>query len=167
MQVAVVYTSKYGTTKRCAELIARKAGGQAFRLEGNTRPTLADCNVVIMGAPLYFGAIPQEMTDYCLENRNVLLKKKLYLFVLGIEPKPLEGMVQVERAFPDFISDHAEECTFIGGEIDFQNLTYLEQKFVKDSDLIGNGIDKIDETALKDFCDTIISDKESKNTTRK
>ncbi|MBO3444189.1 flavodoxin domain-containing protein [Clostridium sp. CCUG 7971] len=82
-KIAVIYKSKYGTTKRYAGWIALKLGGDLYELSDIRSKDLDRYDTVIYGGPLYVGKI--KGVDFIIKNYEKLLNKNLIVFVVGME----------------------------------------------------------------------------------
>ena len=71
-----IYRSRYGCTRRYAELLAGKLAGQVtvadLRREAQLSPAAFD--LVLLGSPIYAGAVPSGVTRFCERHRAALLR---------------------------------------------------------------------------------------------
>ena len=77
MNIAVIYRSKYGTTKRYAEWIAEALDAQLFESHTIKATQLIDFDMVVYGGGLYAGGI----SGINLVTKNPC--KKLVIFTVG------------------------------------------------------------------------------------
>ncbi len=78
---AILYKSKYGTTKQYAEWIAEMTGGDLFELPGVSVAALAPYETVIIGGGLYAGGILG--FSFFKRHFNSLKGKKIIIFSVG------------------------------------------------------------------------------------
>ncbi len=101
MSTLIAYATKYGFTKTCAELLAKKLDEKAdiCDLTGN-RPDLTGYDTIILGGSIYAGKIRKPVTRFCTENLNTLKGKKLGLFICGMADGD-DARKQFESSFPE------------------------------------------------------------------
>ena len=78
------------------------------------------------------GDIQPIVSDFCHKNLDILLTKKIGLFICGIEPELVRQDAELEMAFPRKLYNHAQATAFVGGEINMQMLN-ASQKFITKS----------------------------------
>lgn len=82
-KIAVIYKSKYGTTKRYAGWIALKLGADLYELSDIRTKDLNSYDTIIYGGPLYIGKI--KGINFITNNYEKLLNKNLIVFTVGME----------------------------------------------------------------------------------
>jgi len=80
MSKAVVFTSKFGTTRRAAEYIAKALEADLFDIKQKT-PALDGYDTVVFGSGIYMGKMPRSMRTFITDNVNILSGKRTALFV--------------------------------------------------------------------------------------
>ncbi len=129
---AIIFATNYGTTKKVAEYLAEniiKSKTTLFNLNSAPEIDLTKFDTVILGGSVYLGDIQKEMSDFCAENSEELLKKNLGLFLCGIEPELVRQDEELKMAFPKSLYNHAQATAFVGGEINMELLN-PSQKFI-------------------------------------
>ena len=93
-KIAVIYKSKYGSTKRYAEWIAQKLGAQTFSITEFDVSTLDGYSTVLFGSSVHIGKI--KGIEFVKDNWAVLNKKQVVVFASTgapkIEPKQHEAI---------------------------------------------------------------------------
>ncbi len=130
MRILLAYTSKNGSTASCVERLARGLAGLdvtvANLAEGT--PNAAEFNMVIVGAGVHHHRFPAPMRHFLREQKDILLEKKLGLFLLcGIAA---EQDYYKEKLFPDVLREHAFEIAFFGGSLRYAELSFWDKFFV-------------------------------------
>jgi menaquinone-dependent protoporphyrinogen IX oxidase len=80
-KIAVLYKSKYGTTKQYAEWIAEETGGTLFALPKVKLSDLASFDTIIIGGGIYAGSIIG--MKFLTDNFLKLSSKRLIAFAVG------------------------------------------------------------------------------------
>ena len=135
MKTAIIYTTTYGTTEKVANYIAEKLHYKnidVVELKHNTDFDVSHYDIVILGASVYLGDIQHTMSNFCKRNLEVLLTKKIGLFICGIEPELVRQDTELEMAFPLNLYNYALATAFVGGEINLEALN-ASQKFITTS----------------------------------
>ena len=82
MKTAIVYATKYGCTKECAEILKTYLHGEVNILSAKAdKINLSQYDAVFIGGSVYMGKIQKEITQFCKRNLKQLLHTKIGLFV--------------------------------------------------------------------------------------
>ena len=116
MSSLIVYASKYGFTKRCAEILAKKLGENVDIYDLNSNlPDPMKYDKVMVGGSIYAGKIRKPVMRFCTDNLNTLKGKKLGLFICGMA-KEDDAQKQLESSFPQELLAVCAAKGFFGGE---------------------------------------------------
>lgn len=127
MKTAIVYATKYGCTKKCAEILKSYLAGEVDILSAKTdKINLSQYDVVLVGGSIYMGKIRKEITQFCKHNLKQLLCKKIGLFACCYTPNGTEGFF--ETLYPIELLNHASYVTSIGGKMDYEKMNFLYRK---------------------------------------
>ena len=130
MRILLAYTSKNGSTASCVERLASGLSGLDVTVcdlaEG--LPNAAEFDMVIVGAGVHHHRFPAPMRHFLREQEDVLLTKKLGLFLLcGIAE---EQDYYIEKLFPASLREHAFEVAFFGGSLRYDGLKFWDKFFI-------------------------------------
>ncbi len=129
MNAVVIYSSKYGTTKTCAEKIAQGLNNANLadikKIKGID---LSAYDTVIIGSSIRMGQINKKIKIFCEHNTEELIKKNLGLFICS-------GMEEnVNKDFNvNFEKKLLQNCTYkswLGGEIDLKKARGIDKIIV-------------------------------------
>jgi len=165
MKIAILYGTKYGTTKKVAESIFKLLENhnkdydesidvKLINLKEKDDANL-DCDFLIIGSPVYMGRIRKEVRNFLKKYENTLIDKRFALFICGASET--EGIDQVNKVFPSEIVNHAIATAFLGGELNIDKMKFMDKKIAQ---LIIKGADKefkIDDVAIDEFVEKIKS----------
>lgn len=128
MKTLIAYTTKYGATKACAEQIAERLHGdvQLVALTKDTAVDLAPFDAVIIGTPIYIGKPRKACTMFIKQHQEVLLTKKLGLYLCCMQDESQSVAQSFQVAFPKELRDHAAVQAVLGGMMDRSKLGKLD-----------------------------------------
>lgn len=123
---AVIYKSKYGSTKQYAQWIAEVLDADLFELCSDSASKLGSYKTIIFGGALYAGSINgfSEFTSVFKTNPD----KNYILFVTGLSPSEntLAFKGVIDRHFSPEM--HAKvKAFYLRGGIDYKNLAPLHR----------------------------------------
>ena len=124
MNVAVIYRSKYGTTKQYAQWIAEALEAKLFESRMIKANQLNDFDMVIYGGGLYAGGI----SGINLVTQNPC--KKLVIFTVGLAtPENTDYSEILEKNLPSEMRQHIKVFHFQGG-IDYKKLGIVHKSMM-------------------------------------
>ncbi len=143
MRILIVYASKNGTVRVCAERLQDALRGKEVTVCDLARqtPALSEYDIVIAGSSVRFGKLLQPMRSFLAEQEEALKQKKLYLFLCcGL---PHESEYYMQKLFSDDLRAHAEEILYFGGSLRLDGLPFWDKLIVRSirSSIIENEID--------------------------
>ena len=129
MNAVIIYSSKYGTTKTCAEKIAQGLNNASVvDVRKAKRLDLSQYDTVIIGSSIRMGLTNKKIKVFCEQNAEELIRKNLGLFICS-------GMA--ENANKDFNVNFEKKllqnCTYrswLGGEIDLKKVRGFDKIIV-------------------------------------
>ena len=125
MKTLILYESKMGFTKKCADYLHTKIiDNDIYDIE-DKKYKLKDYDRILIGAPIYIGEIEKTTKDFINNNKLLLLEKELGLFCAGMNSE--EFHIAVQDSLPPNIFYHAD-IVHCGGVIDYKRLN-LREKF--------------------------------------
>ena len=89
MRACIIYATRRGSTRRVAEVIAEeleKMNVEVKLMDVNKNPRVEDCDILILGAPVYYEKPLPEIRRF-VELHNGLRGKRVALFLLCIAEK--------------------------------------------------------------------------------
>lgn len=127
MKTLIIYGTKYGCTKKCAEILKTYIkGGVDIVSVKDGRFQLEYYDNIIIGCSVYMGKIQSEITKFCKKYKKKLLKKKVGIFISCYTPNDTEGFF--EGLFYKDLLSHASYVTTIGGEMDYEKMNVFYRK---------------------------------------
>lgn len=152
MKTLIVFSTKYGTTKKCAELVKNglKHEVNLVNLKNDNSINLKEYDTVVIGGSVYVGKIQKEIVKFVDDNKKDLQTKKIGLFVCCKfdGKKPLE---QIQNSLPEWIVKKAFAKEYLGHELRLENMSFFDKLITKSvvkvkesySDLKTENIDRL------------------------
>ena len=130
MKTLILYTTKHGTTTKCAEQLAKKFPGQVdvMKLSDN-HPEMTGYDTVILGGSIYAGKIQKEMKAFCSSYIDTLKRKRLGLFLCCMSVD--QAAAELKASFPDELFVHATATGRLGGGYKFSDMGFFEKMMIK------------------------------------
>ncbi|MDR0958606.1 MAG: flavodoxin domain-containing protein [Clostridiales bacterium] len=128
MRTAVIFQSKYGTTKRYAEYIARQLNCDLFETKAVKNTDLSVYDAFIFGGGLYAGGIAG--SSFVKQNWNIIIQKKIALFTVGLsDPAKTDYSQIISKAF---LPAQRERIKFfhLRGGIDYSELGFIHKSMM-------------------------------------
>lgn len=139
MKTLIIYSSKTGTTKRCAALLAANIGADScdmFSIDEKL-PELSGYDCVAIGSYVRMGVIDKKIAAFLSKNKDELFKMKFGLFICScLADKVSEA---ITKNFSDEFMDNAAIIDWFGGELPKDKLKAMDK-------IIVNSIIKIAKT---------------------
>jgi menaquinone-dependent protoporphyrinogen IX oxidase len=121
----VVYSSKYGSTKKYAEWIAEKCNAELFSLPDFDIEKLNDYETVIFGASVYIGKIRD--IKFIKKNWDILKLKQTAVFTVTAAP---QDDPMLDKIFRWNLPEHIREKVSyfkLRGAFDYKKLTLKDR----------------------------------------
>lgn len=132
MKTAFLYATKYGSVEQCGKIIAEQLNGvmDFYNLKTNKQVDLAQYDRVILGGSIYMGRIQKEVTEFSLNNLNILKDKKLGLFICCLKEGE-EAETELKNAYPETLLEQAAAKEYFGGQAIFNKMNFLHRFILK------------------------------------
>ncbi len=133
MKTAIVYMSKHGTTEKVVNIISehlKLKSIDVFNLRNNKTADIRSYDFVIIGGSIHAGMVQKRVKQFCIDNANILLEKKLGLFLCCMEVGEKANM-QFENAYPSELRKHAFYTGLMGGECLIDKMNFFERSLAK------------------------------------
>ncbi len=129
MKSLIIYSTMYGCTEKCANLIKEKLNGETriINAKSKNKPKLDDFDNVILGSSIKIGKIGKSLSKYIEKNKEELKSKKLGLFLCGGENET----DYLKTNFPKDIYNSSIIKEHLGGEILMENVDLVTRLILK------------------------------------
>lgn len=139
MKTLIIYSSKTGTTKKCAALLAANIGADScdlFEITENI-PEISDYECVAVGSYVRMGVIDKKISAFLEKHKAELFETKFGLFICSCLSDKVSDAIT--KNFSEEFMDHAAIIDCFGGELPKDKIKGMDK-------LIVNSIIKIAKT---------------------
>jgi len=119
MKTHILYATKSGGTRECAELLAARITGSSVYDLSKGAPDIGDADMIIIGAGVRMGRVYKPARVLIEKNLEKLLAKRIALFLCNGEPEAFSKAI--EKNIPAQLVSHALCVTSFGGKIPFSS----------------------------------------------
>lgn len=128
MKTVIVYDTKKGCTKKCAEFLHEKLpSSELFNVQTFDR-SFETYDSVILLSPIYIGQVRKGIKKLIEAHHSALLQRPLSIALCGMNKDGLDETIQL--SFDEKIREHAS-IHLVGGAYYFDKLNFLEKMVVK------------------------------------
>lgn len=147
MKTLIIYGTKHGSAKKCAEILSDKLASKAdlYNVKEGKTPDLEQYDKVIIGGSIYAGTVLKELSEFCTKNLDVLQRKKIGLYICCMNHK--EADKQLNNVFPKELVTCAISKKSFGGEFKFNEMNFFEKLICK---VVSKSLAKEDPTLAVD-----------------
>jgi len=154
MKTLILYATKYGATATLARRIANHIEGSVIHdLKEGCLPSLDGFDRVVIGSSIYAGMIRKEAKTYITQNTEALCKKKLGLFISGMDASSEKQFFDAN--FPAEVLQAAAAASVLGGIFDPKKAGFLERFIMKMVSKQSGYMSTIDDDKIRQFAESI------------
>ena len=128
-KTAVIYKSKYGSTKRYAGWIALRLDADLYEVRDIRVRDLDDYDTIIYGGGLYIGKI--NGIKFLIDNYEKIKNKKIIVFAVGMESNNIDlNKKTLDMNFDENMINNINLFNFIGA-FDYSKLNLIDKILMK------------------------------------
>ena len=128
IRTLVVYSSKYGSTRDAAKIIALINGPAMFCSVDEFKPEYKEFENIIIGSPLIQEKLEPTIIEFVGNNRDWLKQKSVSLFCTCLDKN---GGLEQLRSLEKFMEIHAVSMKALGGRLIMDKLDETDLKLIK------------------------------------
>jgi len=154
MPTVIIYMSKHGTTEKVAGMLKEELSDKPidlFDLNQVKEPDLTTYDQVIIGGSIHMGKIQSGIRKYCDAKEQVLLTKRLGLFICYMDTN--REQQEFESSYSETLRKHATAHGLFGGEFLIEKMNMLERMMVKRVAGVKESVHNIQEDAIQAFAE--------------
>jgi menaquinone-dependent protoporphyrinogen oxidase len=154
MKSLIVYESRYGTVKKAVDHIAGKLTEKPDMMTAGkaAKACLDDYDKIMIGGPVMMGKMNKAVTAFIRTKMDVLMTKKIVLFIAGSETDKDGLAKEINDAFPKQLRDRAMYTTHIGYGFNLENMNFIVRMMIRkaaniESSVMNLNYDELDKIA--------------------
>ncbi|CCK98017.1 TPA: flavodoxin [Clostridioides difficile] len=131
MNTIIIYSSKYGCTKDCANILKNKLSDNItiVDINNNNKIELSKFDKIIIGSSIYAGSVSKKIRLLCNDNLELLNKKQVGIFLCcGFSE---EADKYLKSNFPSSLLESANAIGIFGGETRLEEMKFLDKLIMK------------------------------------
>ncbi len=128
-RIAVIYKSKYGTTKKYAGWIALRLDADLYEVSDIREKDIKEYDVIIFGGPLYIGKI--KGIGFINKNIDKLIEKNFILFTIGMQSEDEEYKSKILKDNFDVEIVDKINLFYYKGKFNYNELGIIDKLLMK------------------------------------
>lgn len=131
MRTLIIYYSKYGFTKECAEYLKNNIKGEVkiANISDGSNFELSYYDNIIIGSAVYVGMVNNKIKDFCTKNQGILIDKKTSVFVCSGFSENFE--LYMNQNFDDKLIESLYCKEHFGGELRISSMSFIDKMITK------------------------------------
>lgn len=151
MKTLIVYASKYGATKKCADLLKNKISCDCIQV--NSITSIEDYDYIILGSCVYVGKVHKDMHTFYEKFKDQLFLKKTSIYLCGLSREEEKVQKVLQDNFSLEFLQHLTSYACVGGILNFPKMNFFEKQVIKMINKESKLIEKIDVLQSYDLID--------------
>ena len=125
--ITIVYTSKHGATSKIARVINTYLDHACtlMNLDELDMAVLEKTDTIVLGVPVYYGALDPKMVEFIKKNQGLLIKKHYSIYITALFHT--EFMSYITKEFDYSILKNVTTMAGLGGAIYYPDLSIQEK----------------------------------------
>jgi menaquinone-dependent protoporphyrinogen oxidase len=119
MKTLILYATKSGAARECAELLAERVKGSVALPLSMQLPKIADYDTIIVGSGVRIGKMYKPARALMVKQLDILLTKRIAIFLCNAYPATQQTVI--DKNIPQPLIEHAVCIESLGGKPPFKN----------------------------------------------
>lgn len=157
--ILIIYATRHGFTLKCVLLMKERLGESCdmHLLKGNDSPNPADYDTILIGGSIHTGSIQKNIRRFCTNNQKLLLERRVGLF-LSCMMEGEEAQKEFDEAYPDWLREHAQAKTIVGGAFYFDRMNLMERAIIRKVAGVDKTVERFEKDKIEAFLKKITAD---------
>jgi len=158
MKILIAYATRFGTTEKCADMLAELLKGKASEVElvdlkKNRRVNPEDYDIVIVGGSFMAFRMNSFVKKFVKKNLNTLLNMKTGIFMCGADE---DWEKEIQKGFPEELLDKAIAKGYFGYEMNWEKMNPMIRNMMQKASKTTEPVSKINSENIKIFTEEIL-----------
>lgn len=158
MKVLISYATRFGTTEKCAGILAEMLREKDLEVElvdlkKNIRVKPENYDLVVVGGSFLVFRMNAFVKKFVKRNLNILLNTRTAIFMCGTDE---DWENEIKKGFPEELLDKAVAKGYFGYEMNWDKMNPMFRKMVQNASKTTEPVSKINTENIKKFAEEII-----------
>ncbi len=129
MKTLIIYSSKYGTTEKCARIINEgiKRKSEIISIENISTKDISEYDQIIIGSSVYYGRISNSIVKFCDSSLEELKNKRIAFYLCSNN----DGINKIEDVIANELCEKADVITRFGGDLNISKMSFIHKLIAK------------------------------------
>jgi menaquinone-dependent protoporphyrinogen oxidase len=128
MSKLILYASKKGSTKKCAEFLHQHLEEFELSTFQAFQGKIANYDRLVLCAPVYFGQVHKHLKEFLKSNKDLISSIQTTVVLNAMNENEYDAMI--ERNFEEDLREHVD-FVYGGGAYYFKKMNFLERFMVR------------------------------------
>ena len=135
MKTLIIYESRYGSVKKAVDFLSVKLKDfpDIKNSKEASKSNLDQYENILIGGSIVMGKIQKNIRDLIDKKMDLLLTKKIVLFIAAAATDPEELKKEMDAAFPQQLSEKALYISHVGFGFNFEKMNFFYKSIIKKS----------------------------------
>ena len=158
MKILIAYATRFGTTEKCADILAELLRGnncdvELADLKKDKKVKPENYDLIIVGGSFLIARLNAYVKKFVKRNLNILLNKKTAVFMCGADEN---WENEIKKGFPEELLDKAVSQGYFGYEMNWDKMNPMFRNMMKKASETTEPLQKINTLNIKKFAEKII-----------
>jgi menaquinone-dependent protoporphyrinogen oxidase len=153
MATIILYRSRHGCAEKAAFQLQKLIEDDlvnVVNLRKTPYPDISLFKTVILGGSIHIGKIQKEIPRFCRKNYDLLMMKRLGLFLCCMEENE-KAEIQFNEAFPEQLKEKAVAKGMFGGELILSKMNFIDKWMMRKFGKVTENISTVNQKAIAEF----------------
>jgi menaquinone-dependent protoporphyrinogen oxidase len=153
MKVLIAYATRFGTTEKCADILAeisreKNLEVELIDLKKNKRIKPENYDLVVIGGSFLISRMNAYVEKFVKMNLNILLNTKTAIFMCGSDEN---WENEIKKGFPEELLDKAVAKGYFGYELNLDKMNPILRNMIQKASKTTESISKINTENIRKF----------------
>ncbi|MGM0431895.1 MAG: flavodoxin domain-containing protein [Spirochaetota bacterium] len=150
--ILIVYASKHGATKYCAQVVAKKLGGEydLVDCEHERVPEPESYSEILIGFSVHAGSVQKKIRKFVKRHAALLVEKQPGLFCSCLSDDN-HAIEYFHKSFPASVIQSSRAIGMFGGSVQFEKMNFIERFIMKKITKTDTSFSRISDEAMDTF----------------
>ena len=159
MKILIAYATRFGTTEKCASLLAEnlKEKGNAVELvdlKKDRKVKPEDYDIVVIGGSFMAFRMNAFVKKFVKRNLSHLLRSKTGIFMCGADEN---WETEIKKGFPEELLDKAIAKGYFGYEMKWEKMNPMIRNMMQKASKTTDPVSKINNENINRFAEQLLS----------